>query len=126
MASLAFCGVHCEDCLLFQATESGDFAALAGYAVDLSLPGLPLCAEDLACRGCHSREGWHAKSCRECAIRSCAQQSVKISCAECRSFPCRSIQRLVPVETDSRNELEFAHACAVGSKFYGLADEESK
>lgn len=126
MASLAFCGVHCEDCLLFQATESGDFAALAGYAVDLSLPGSPLCAEDLTCRGCHSREGVHAKSCRECVIRRCAQQRVKTSCAECHSFPCWSIQRLVPLETDSSNELEFAHACGAGASFYGLTDEESK
>jgi hypothetical protein len=66
---------------------------------------------DMICFGCHSSQGFTSHMCRTCAVRQCARDKVNHTCAECPDYPCTLIERYVPLETDSRNQLEFAHAC---------------
>jgi len=110
MAELAFCGLDCNECPVFQATRADDQAQKVWLAMEYSAPSDCFHPSDMTCLGCHQQSHPLSKMCRACEIRRCASQHVLNTCAECYEFPCVLIERFVPVETDNRNKLDEVNA----------------
>ena len=75
MASLiAFCGVSCDQCPAYVATQADDDQMLAEVLAEwrafFQAPHLTL--EDIVCDGCRTEGGRLNGYCRQCAIRPCA------------------------------------------------------
>ncbi len=109
MAEISFCGQVCAECPVFQATRENNQAQGLWLALEYSSGDHLYQAEEMRCFGCHSHTAILAPMCKSCEIRSCAYGRVFISCAECEHYPCATIERLVPVDTDNRSVLEYRH-----------------
>lgn len=110
MPELAYCGLNCEECPAYQATVASDTSHQNWLASEYSSPAQLYGPLDMVCFGCHSQR-YVSRMCRACEVRRCAMAQVEHTCAECGRFPCQLIERYVPVETDNRNQLEYAHQC---------------
>ncbi len=89
MLNLAFCGNDCRCCPRYVATQAGDVERLkeaaalwrkVGWRETLVPP------EEMTCHGCRS-----ATWCRY-QVKECAQARNVSHCAECKDYPCETIQ----------------------------------
>ena len=113
MADISFCGQVCAECPVFQATRENDQGQRIWLALEYSSMDHQYQPWEMHCNGCHSQAIALAPMCKTCEIRDCAYGHVLISCAECENYPCSTIERLVPVETDNRVELDYRHQCII-------------
>ena len=116
MDKISFCGQVCAECPIFQATRENDQSQRLWLALEYSSADHQFQPVEMICYGCHSQAVALAPMCKTCEIRDCAFGRVFISCAECEEFPCATIERMVPVDTDNRAELENRHHCLISSK----------
>lgn len=105
MPKISYCGQVCIECPVYQATRENDHAQRIWLALEYSSADHHYQPEEMRCTGCHSSSTL-APMCKSCEIRECAIERVLISCAECQDYPCSIIERLVPIDTDNRAELE--------------------
>jgi hypothetical protein len=106
MLSLAYCGLNCEECPVFQATRNRDEVHKRWLAAEYSSEQLCFSTRDMTCYGCHSQQRLESRMCQGCQLRACASSRLVENCAHCRDFPCNLIERFVPIETDARTALE--------------------
>jgi hypothetical protein len=102
------CGIDCDACPAFLATQSGDTEAAAKIAAEWSeLYGAEIPPESIPCAGCFADEpeptGCHA---HECGIRACAVGKGVRSCAECADFPCDQLNEFFTYAPEARANLE--------------------
>ena len=116
MAEISFCGQVCAECPVYQSTRENDQGQRIWLSFEYSSPDHQYQPEDMHCTGCHSQAVALAPMCKACEIRDCAFGRVFISCAECEHYPCPAIERLVPVDTDNRAELEYRHECLISNR----------
>ncbi len=89
---LAYCGVDCAACEVFQATANGDRERQARCAAEWTPVAIQhwgmaeLKAEDMVCRGCRNDTGPLFLGCRKCPIRACCREHGFRTCAECREW----------------------------------------
>ena len=116
MAEISFCGQVCAECPVYQATRENNLGQRIWLSLEYSSADHQYLPEEMRCEGCHSQAVALAPMCKVCEIRDCAFGRVFISCAECEQYPCAKIDRLVPVDTDNRAELELRHECLLTYK----------
>ncbi len=109
MAHWSFCGMNCEECPVYQATQKQDKAHQIWLAAEYSTESSWYSPSEMTCHGCHSEQRLESKMCQTCALRSCAESRVRQTCAECPDFPCSLIERYVSIETDARSQLQLWH-----------------
>lgn len=101
MSLIAYCGLNCEKCPAYQATQDDDQALREKVAVEWSKEfNWELTAYDINCDGCQSVEGAHFSYCFECPMRPCAMKRSLSTCADCAEYPCEDLEKfldLVPV-----------------------------
>jgi hypothetical protein len=107
MAKISYCGQVCAECPVYQATRDNDQGQRIWLALEYSSEDHQYQPEEMLCHDCHSQSATMAPMCKTCDIRNCAFGRVFISCAECEQYPCPTVERLVPVDTDNRAELEY-------------------
>lgn len=112
MANISFCGQVCAECPVYQATRENDQGQRIWLALEYSSADHQYQPEEMRCNGCHSQSAL-APMCKACEIHVCAFERVFISCAECEQYPCPTIERLVPVDTDNRVELDYRRDCLI-------------
>jgi hypothetical protein len=89
---IAHCGLDCNECKAFKATQAKDSEWkkqiakqwTEGLKVEFKL-------EDVDCRGCRSDtlSGW----CRKiCEIKPCAEERKVKTCAHCDDYPCGKLK----------------------------------
>lgn len=78
---LAYCGLYCGGCPLYQATAAGTLEAEAARGIS---------AEQLRCLGCRSEKV--SVYCLNCSMKKCAARQRLTSCADCGDFPCRVLE----------------------------------
>lgn len=110
MAELAYCGQICEECPVFQATQSRDEVYKRWLAAEYSSEELCLTTKDMTCHGCHSQQRLESRMCQGCRVRACATTRLLENCAHCPDYPCLLIERFVSTETDARTQLELERA----------------
>jgi hypothetical protein len=103
---IAYCGLHCEECKAFKATQTKDIEwkkQIAKHWTDeLKVELKP---EDVDCNGCKSDviSGWCRKICK---IRPCAVTRKVQTCAHCSDYLCAKLKEFLPGEPDAAKSLE--------------------
>ncbi len=106
MAPLAYCGLNCEECPVFQATQNRDEVHKRWLAAEYSCEELCFTTKDMTCYGCHSEQRLESRMCQGCVVRTCASSHGVENCGHCPDYPCLLIERFVSTETDARTQLE--------------------
>lgn len=109
---IAFCGLDCVGCLIYQATREPDANVRRSMRLEVvrrcrDLYGQDLTPEDVTdCDGCRAITGRLFSSCLKCEIRKCARQSQLDSCAFCPEYACEKLQNIFRLEPAARGQLE--------------------
>lgn len=99
---IAFCGLKCQECPIYQATVTNDDALRVKLANDYSSDACKFEKDDINCYGCQSEKGISPKMCGGCEIRNCGIEKNLPHCAACNNYPCDHIERYVPQGCDNR------------------------
>jgi hypothetical protein len=89
---LAYCGLDCEECPVYIATQTDDDALRQTTARDWSLlyaeylGKSSLDLEDMNCEGCLPLENRLFVGCQNCPMRACAGIKALSTCAECPEY----------------------------------------
>jgi len=104
---IAFCGLVCNECPAFLATQANDdkkrieVARIWSdhYKADIK-------PEDIHCDGCKSQGGVRFSHCFRCEIRKCASALEIENCAHCEAYACEKIEPLLTMMPDVKLRLE--------------------
>jgi len=103
---IAYCGLDCNECRAFKATQAKDFE-WKGQIAKQWTEGLKVefKPEDINCRGCKSDtiSGWCRKICK---IRPCAEERNVETCAHCDNYPCDKLKEFQSNEAVATKNLE--------------------
>jgi len=93
--NIAFCGLDCEECPAYLATQNDDHESLKKTAETWSRQlGLDIKPEDCICDGCHPYEGSRIGGyCSECPMRACGSKKSYPNCAYCPDYPCANLSK---------------------------------
>ena len=106
--SVACCGLFCESCGVYIATEK-DPVELERIALKMGTS-----PSEMPCKGCRSE--LLSPHCRDCYFRSCTQKRGLVNCEECSDYPCAG---LLDFQTKMPHRAEL-FASAKYLKEYGL------
>ncbi len=107
MSLIAYCGLNCEKCPAYQATQDNDQTLREKVAVDWSKEfNVDLTAFDINCDGCKSVEGAHFSHCFECPMRLCAMERSLSTCADCGEYPCKDLEEFFGWVPEAKAALE--------------------
>lgn len=90
---MAMCGLVCNDCIAFIATQKDDDKLRERVIEAWSTEKEPLRLEDVDCDGCIARKRLHT-FCEVCEVRKCGLQRDIENCAYCNEFPCGKLEKL--------------------------------
>jgi hypothetical protein len=90
---IAMCGLVCDDCIAFFATQKDDDKLREKVVEAWSTVEEPLRLEDVDCDGCTAGKRLHS-FCQVCEVRKCGLQRSVDNCAYCNEFPCKRLERL--------------------------------
>ncbi len=98
---VAFCGLFCDECPAYIATQVNDEAArqeaIARWRKLFNDSDIDV--EFVTCDGCLITNGRLGGPCRECQIRKCALASGVANCAECEGYQdCEKLYVLIEHE----------------------------
>ncbi len=91
---IAMCGLVCNDCIAFIATQKNDDKLREKVVEAWSTEEEPLRLEDVDCDGCTEEKRLHS-FCRVCEVRKCGLQRTIENCAYCNEFPCKKLEELL-------------------------------
>ena len=102
----AYCGLHCDECKAFKATQTEDLEWKKQIAKHWSDQGeIKFKPEDVDCHGCKSDT--ISGFCRKlCNIRPCAQEKKVKACAHCNEYPCEKLKEYLSVDPVATKNLE--------------------
>jgi hypothetical protein len=103
---IAYCGLDCNECKAFKATQAEDYERKKQIARHWSDQGeVKFKPEDVDCRGCKSDviSGF----CRKlCEIRPCAEEKKVKTCAHCGDYPCGKLKEYLSTDPVATRNLE--------------------
>ncbi len=99
---VAFCGIVCDDCRAFIATQRNDRKLKEEVAKAWSTEKEPLKPEDIDCDGCLATGRRLLKFCGTCEVRRCGYEKCVENCAYCREYPCVKLTTLWKSVTESK------------------------
>lgn len=103
---LSCCGLDCEGCEAFIATEKNDQGLRAQVAAKWSeLYKHAFKPEDINCTGCRS-EGVRFMHCAMCQVRSCVYERERENCAGCDEYPCEPLSEIFAFAPDAKQRLD--------------------
>jgi len=90
--NIAYCGMDCGGCPVYQATQANDAGAREKAAELFSnLFKTEIPASAINCDGCKSSTGILFGHCTTCEVRNCAIDRKLESCAYCRDYSCKKL-----------------------------------
>jgi hypothetical protein len=103
---IAYCGLDCNECKAFKATQTKDVEWKKRIAKHWSDQGeIKFKPEDVDCHGCKSDviSGF----CRKlCEIKPCAEEKRVKTCAHCDDYPCEKLKEYLSTDPVATNNLE--------------------
>lgn len=103
---MAYCGLLCEECPVYLASQSNDEVQRERLAKMYSVPGCSFTKEDIVCEGCHATSSNKSKMCKDCPMRNCARNKGVKHCAACGKYPCKIVEQYLPPESEKRKRLD--------------------
>jgi hypothetical protein len=103
----AYCGVDCDQCPAFIATQNDDMEALAKMAAQWTeqfKQDIPV--ESVLCDGCKSEGGRLSGYCDMCAVRACGVERGVVTCATCDDYGCEILLACPAYEAKGKANLE--------------------
>lgn len=100
---IACCGLICNDCPTFIATQNDDDDARVGTAAFYQKTyGFELKPEEINCDGCLSSKGKLIGYCQTCVIRQCCLERGLDNCAVCEAQPCEKLTQFHDFSPDAK------------------------
>jgi len=104
---LAYCGINCNACPVFVASQADDAHQKAQVAALWSKRyKMNLTPDDIACDGCRTSDGKLFSHCKTCFIRNCAVSKNVNTCRDCEVYACEELSRLFVSAPDAKRNLE--------------------
>jgi hypothetical protein len=104
---IAACGLDCDQCEAYIATQANDLLALehvaAKWSKAFNAPGLT--ALNVQCDGCMT-EGRKLGHCAECNIRLCVLDRGLANCAACPDYACEQLAAFFQTVPQAKANLE--------------------
>ena len=104
---IGYCGLDCEQCGAFIATQNNE-DALRGKVADewARLYNAPIKPEHINCTGCQST-GVKTYYCDQmCEIRKCATKKSVSTCADCSDYPCSVLDEILRMAPQAKTKLD--------------------
>ena len=107
MEMISYCGLLCNECPAFLATQNNDDLLREKVAKKWSkMFGFDLKAEDVNCDGCQSASNRLIGHCQTCAIRKCGMEKQVENCAHCDDYGCHTLESFIQYIPHARKKLE--------------------
>jgi hypothetical protein len=90
MQNIGACGLNCEGCAAYKATQANDVEKLSELAVKWGGEKNKWTSKDMRCEGCTSSR--ISIGCNSCTVRICAQAKGAKICSRCGDYPCDKLQ----------------------------------
>ena len=101
------CGIICNECPAFQATQTDDDNKRIEVAKKWSDEfNTEIKSEDINCDGCIFEDGRHFSHCMECPIRKCCKEHRLVNCAYCDEYPCKTLSKFFESGPDAKTTLD--------------------
>ena len=94
----AACGLRCDECEAYLATQTHDQERARRVAEKWGKEfgdGTPFPIEATVCDGCLTESVRKGGYCRECDVRACAVERKVASCAQCDDFGCDKLEQFL-------------------------------
>lgn len=105
---IAYCGLLCDSCPAYIATQADDRAALeevaARWREEYNAPDITV--ESVICDGCLADSGRHCGHWFECEVRACGQARSVVNCAHCPAYPCEKLEGFFDLAPQARAVLD--------------------
>jgi hypothetical protein len=90
---LAPCGLVCDECPAYIATQTCDEELIKSTAERWSSTDCVIDPDDIVCDGCDGR-GRLNRFCNMCEVRGCAMEREVEHCGLCEAYVCERLERL--------------------------------
>ena len=104
MKAIAYCGIDCSQCQIYQASVEDNLEKKSEIIKSWSTDKFPLTRDSVECFGCKGDK--IVNFCAKCDIRICAKSKNLTSCAFCQKFPCQMIQKVFKQNPDAFERLQ--------------------
>ena len=108
---VAYCGLVCNECPAYVATQANDQQALeqvvAQWRKEFNAPDMTV--ESIVCDGCLGTEVRHCGYCAECNIRACGMEHGVANCAYCDDYPCDKLAGFLQGAPNAKIVLDEIH-----------------
>lgn len=102
---MAYCGINCETCKLYQASKFKSNKLLYKLAEEWgNLYNRTFELEKLKCFGCKSDVVFEL--CNKCQIKLCNIERRIKTCTECSEYPCERIQQFIEWQKKEKTGVE--------------------
>ena len=107
MSKYSYCGIDCEVCPAFTATQNNSVEEKTRLAEEWSKAfDCEIKADDIECDGCSANTGRVIDHWYECDIRKCAQTKAVTTCASCSDYGCNTLNNFLEKAPSVRENLE--------------------
>ncbi|MGB2698523.1 MAG: DUF3795 domain-containing protein [Candidatus Zixiibacteriota bacterium] len=106
---IAYCGLFCDQCPAFIATQKNDEVELKKVAEEWSKSSPdkpPLKPEDVLCDGCLATDGRIFNYCQTCEVRKCAIEKGMENCAHCEEYACDKLNKFLEMCPNAKKNLD--------------------
>jgi hypothetical protein len=104
---VAFCGIACNECGAFIATQKDDNEKRAEVAMIWSKQyNSDIKPEDINCDGCQSGGERIFNYCTVCEIRKCGNKKGVANCAQCDDYACAKLEGFFQMVPDSKKRFD--------------------
>ena len=104
---IAVCGLECQNCGAFLATQNNDEKKRVEVASEWSkMFDADIKPEDVHCDGCRSQNGVLFQHCQVCEIRKCGMAKGIENCAYCPDYGCENIMEFFKMAPEAKMNLD--------------------
>lgn len=104
---IAYCGVNCSECPIYQATRNNDNDSRAKVAREYSERyKTEVKPQDINCDGCTSAAKKIMGYCQTCDIRKCGLDRDILNCGYCVDYPCNKLNKVHTKAVKAKANLE--------------------
>lgn len=105
--NFSFCGMDCDACEAFIATETDNEELREAVAKEWSeMYGTSLMSSDIECTGCKSSGIKFAYCDQNCGIRKCCAARKFNNCADCEEYPCEQLIEIFKHAPEAKKRLD--------------------
>ena len=105
------CGLACNECPAFLATQSNDDAKRAEVAAQWSKEyQSEIKPEDINCDGCVSTTGRLINHAPNCEVRNCSIEKEVENCGFCADYACNKLDQIFNMAPDAKKRLDGIHS----------------